>query len=109
MRKSWIEQWSLRQERGTALISSCRSGSWICVEMRSSADSTSLPGGGVLRNPPANVVDTKCLGLIPGLGRSPGVENGNQLLYSYLENSMDRKAWQATVHVVEKSETQPGD
>ena len=77
--------------------------------MRSSADSTSLPGGGVLRNPPANVVDTRRLGLIPGLGRSPGVENGNQLLYSYLENSMDRKAWQATVHVVEKSETQPGD
>ena len=109
MRKSWIEQWNLRQERGTALISSCRSGSWICVEMRSSADSTSLPGGGVLRNPPANVVDTRRLGLIPGLGRSPGVENGNQLLYSYLENSMDRKAWQATVHVVEKSETQPGD
>ena len=109
MRKSWIEQWSLRQERGTALISSCHSGSWICVEMRSSADSTSLPGGGVLRNPPANVVDTRRLGLIPGLGRSPGVENGNQLLYSYLENSMDRKAWQATVHVVEKSETQPGD
>ena len=73
MRKSWIEQWNLRQERGTALISSCRSGSWICVEMRSSADSTSLPGGGVLRNPPANVVDTRRLGLIPGLGRSPGV------------------------------------
>ena len=77
--------------------------------MRSSAESTSLPDGAVLRNPPANVVDTRHLGLIPGLGRSPGVENGNQLLYSYLENSMDRKAWQATVHVVDKSETQLGD
>ena len=34
--------------------------------------------------------------LIPGLGRSPGEGNGNQLQYSCLENSMDRGAWQAT-------------
>ena len=108
MRKSWIEQWSLRQ-RGTALISSCSSGSWICVEMRCSSESTSLPGGAVLKMPHANVVDTRDLGLIPGLGRSPGVENGNPLLYSYLENFMDREAWQATVHVVEKSGTQLSD
>ena len=31
-------------------------------------------------------------GSIPGLGRSPGEENGNPLLYSCLENSMDRRA-----------------
>ena len=37
---------------------------------------------------------------IPGLGRSPGEGNGNPLQYSYLENSMDRGAWQATVHGV---------
>ena len=30
------------------------------------------------------------LGLIPGLGRSPGEENGSPLQYSCLENSMDR-------------------
>ena len=30
------------------------------------------------------------LGLIPGLGRSPGEGNGNLLQYSCLENSMDR-------------------
>ena len=35
--------------------------------------------------------------LIPGLGRSPGVGNGNPLQYSCLENSMDRGAWQATI------------
>ena len=35
------------------------------------------------------------LGLIPGLGRSPGVGNGNPLQYSCLENSMDREAWWA--------------
>ena len=44
-------------------------------------------------------------GLIPGLGRSPGEGNGNPLHYSYLENSMDRGAWQAIVHGVAKSQT----
>ena len=43
------------------------------------------------------------LGLIPGSGRSPGGGNGNPLQYSCLENSMDRGAWQATVHGVVKS------
>ena len=38
------------------------------------------------------------LGLIPGLGRSSGEGNGNPLQYSCLENPMDRKAWQATIH-----------
>ena len=43
--------------------------------------------------------------LIPGLGRSSGEGNGYPLQYSYLENSMDRGAWQATVHEVAKSQT----
>ena len=43
---------------------------------------------------------------IPGLGRSPGEENGNSLQYSCLENSMDRGAWWATTHGVAKSQTQ---
>ena len=34
-------------------------------------------------------VQERDLGLIPGLGRSPGEENGNPLQYSGLENSMD--------------------
>ena len=45
------------------------------------------------------------LGLIPGLGRSPGEGNGNPLQYSWLENSMDGGAWWATVHRVAKSRT----
>ena len=45
------------------------------------------------------------MGLIPGLGRSPGGEHGNLLQYSCLENSMDRGAWQATVCGVAKSWT----
>ena len=38
------------------------------------------------------------LGLIPGLGRSPGGGRGNPLQYSCLETPMDRGAWWATVH-----------
>ena len=40
------------------------------------------------------------MGSISGSGRSPGERNGNPLQYSCLENSMDRGAWQATVHGV---------
>ena len=36
---------------------------------------------------------------------SPGGGHGNLLQYSGLENSMDREAWQATVHGVTKSWT----
>ena len=45
------------------------------------------------------------LGLIPVLERFPGEENGYPLQDSCLENSMDRGAWQATVHGVAKSQT----
>ena len=43
-------------------------------------------------------------GLIPGLGRSPGRGHGNPLQNSCLENSIDRGAWQATVHRVAQSD-----
>ena len=42
------------------------------------------------------------LGLIPGLGKSPGEGNGNPLQYSCLEKSMDRGDWQGTVPGVAK-------
>ena len=45
------------------------------------------------------------LGLISESGRSPGEGNGNPLQYSCLENPMDRRTWQATVHGVAKSWT----
>ena len=51
-------------------------------------------GGSVVKNPPANARD---VGLIPGLGRSPGEGNGNPLQYSCLGKPMDRGAWQAAV------------
>ena len=58
-----------------------------------------FPGGLVAKRMPANAGDQ---GLIPGLGRSPGEENGNPLQYSCLGNPMDRRAWRATVHGVTK-------
>ena len=59
-----------------------------------------FPGGAVVKNSLANAGDTGDAGLIPGLGGSPGGGNFNPLWYSCLENSMDRRAWQATVHGV---------
>ena len=57
----------------------------------------------MVKNIPANVGDVRDTGLIPGLGRSPGGGHGNPLQFSCLENPMDRRAWQATVHRVAKS------
>ena len=56
-----------------------------------------FPHSSVGKESACNVGDP---GLIPGSGRSPGEGNGNPLRYSCLENSMDRGAWQATVHGV---------
>ena len=58
----------------------------------------------VVKSLPANAGDIRDVGLIPGLGRSPGGGHGNPLQYSCLENPMDREAWQATVLGVTKSQ-----
>ena len=44
------------------------------------------------------------LGSIPDLGRSPGEGNGYPLQHTCLGNSMDRGAWQATVHGIAESD-----
>ena len=59
----------------------------------------------MVQNLPAKAGDVRDMGLIPGLGRSPGEGNGNPLQYSCLENSMDRGAWRVTVHGVTKNRT----
>ena len=60
----------------------------------------------MVKNPPTNAGDARDLNSIPGLRRSPGEGNDSPLQYSCLENSMERRAWQATVHGVAKSWTQ---
>ena len=46
----------------------------------------------MVKNPPANAVDVRDEGLIPGSGRFPGEENGNPLQYACLEHPTDRGA-----------------
>ena len=57
----------------------------------------------MVKNLPAKAGDIGDVGLIPGLGRSPGGGHGNALQYSHLENPMDRRAWWAAVRGVPKS------
>ena len=74
-----------------------------------------LPGGAgvdrasqvvlVVKNLAANAGDVRDVGLIPGLGGSPGGGHGNPLQYPCLENPVDRGAWWATVHGVAQSQT----
>ena len=59
----------------------------------------------VVKNPLANAVDVRDVGLTPGLGRFPGGGHGNPLQYLCLENPMDRGAWWAAVHRIVKSWT----
>ena len=65
----------------------------------------------MVNNPPDSAGNTRDTPF-PGSGRYPGLRNGNPLQYSYLENSMDRGAWQAVVHGITKSyrwtHTHPG-
>ena len=65
----------------------------ICVCM-------GFPGGSVVKNMPASAGDTRDVGLIPGLGRSPGEGNGNLLQYSCLKDPIDRGALWTIVHGV---------
>ena len=44
----------------------------------------------MVKNLPSSVGDPIDTGPIPGLGRSPGVGNGNPLQYSCLGNPMDK-------------------
>ena len=63
----------------------------------------------MVKNPPAYVGDAGDMGLIPGSERSPRGEDGSPFQYSCLENSLDRRAWQAIVHGIAKSRTQPSN
>ena len=59
----------------------------------------------VVKNLLANAGDIKDASSAPGLGRSPGGDNGNPLQYCCLNSPMDSGAWRATAHRVAKSLT----
>ena len=65
-----------------------------------SASTWASQGMIVVKNPPANAGDMRDVGLIPGLGRSPGGGHGNPVQYSCLKNPKDNGDWWATVHSV---------
>jgi len=69
----------------------------------SSAPSWGFPGSSDGKESACSAGD---LGSIPGSGRSPGEGNGSPLQYLCLENSMDRRAWRATVYGVANNRTQ---
>ena len=58
-----------------------------------------FPGGSDGKAPTCNVGD---MGLIPESGRSPGEGNGNPLQYSGLESRIDKGAWRATGHGLQR-------
>ena len=57
----------------------------------------------VCKESACNAGDIEDVGLIPGLGRSPGEGHGNPLQYLCLEYPMDRGAWWAIVSGVAKT------
>ena len=60
----------------------------------------------MVNNPPTNAEDAGGAGFIPGLGRSPEKQMATgSLLYSCLENPMDRGSWRAAIHGVTGSRT----
>ena len=101
---------SLGEGNGNPLQYSCLGnpmsrGAWWAT-VHGVAKESDASGDSVGKAPACNAGD---LGSIPGLGRSPGEENGNPLQYSCLENFMDRGAWWATVQGVAKSRTRLSD
>ena len=92
--------WNLTGTR-LALLSP-KTNVWGCCILKSKASQVVR----VVKNPSANTEDIGDAGSTSGSRRCPGVENGNPLHYSHLENSMDRGAWQVMVHTVTKSQTE---
>ena len=65
-----------------------------------------FPGGTSGKEPTFQCRRYKRHGFDPWVGKIPEGENGNLLQCSCLENPMNRRAWQATVHRVTKSQIQ---
>ena len=63
-----------------------------------------FPGSSEVKASACNAGVTGDVGLIPGLGRSPGGGHCNLFQCSFLENPMDRQAWWAMVRRVTESD-----
>ena len=77
---------------------------WKILLKEPSSEPLGFLGGSVVNNLPANAGDAGDVGLIPGLGRSPGEGNGHPLQYSCWENPAVRGAWLTTVHSVAEAD-----
>ena len=77
---------------------------WLleCFHLALTSRELSESGGTDGKESPANAGYAGDTGLTPALGRCPGEGNGSPLQYSWLENSINREAWRATVHWVTK-------
>ena len=92
-----ISKFSLFQEsRDSVLFAFIHT---ICYNM-------GFPGGSVGTESACLVGVAGDMSSIPGSERSPGRGHGNPPQHSCLENPMDRRAWQATVHRIAESQTQ---
>ena len=86
--KRHIDQWSMTESIN-------KPSHFQSVSFVQSYTKTGSPADTSGKNLPANAGDTRDVGLIPGLGRSPRVGNGNSFQYSCLENLMDRGTWRS--------------
>ena len=77
--------------------------SFCCYEI---ASNTAFWGASLVARWQRICMQCRRLGSIPGSGRSPGWGHGYPLQYSFLENSMNCRAWQDIVHGIAKSQTQ---
>ena len=92
-------RWRRTGKPGVLQLMGSQSQTWL------SDWTTTVEGGTSGKEPTCDAGDVRDSGSTPGLGRSPRVGYGNLLQYSFLENSMDRRAWWATDHGVRKSRT----
>ena len=75
------------------------------MKLESYRQGNGFPAGTNIERLPDNAGDIRDIISISELRKSPGGGHGYPLQYSFLENSMDRGAWQATVHGVATSWT----
>ena len=100
---------TFRMHRWSDLTSSCGGGrgkTHRCMKGHLVSTSQTEAASLVAQTVKISACNVEDLGSMPGLRRSPGEGNGYPLQFSGLENSMDRRAWQATVRGIAKRRTQ---